>query len=794
MPDEIQAPLKRSMAPLCWALLIGALASLQWLFQYSYSRGYDFFLWIYNAWVFNRAWGSSGFPDWSSFSAAGHPFFKIAALSDCVVLAILSYPLGPFVGTKVFVLLFYLLAAAGTFVLTRCLTRDPLAGVVSAAGYAFSWFLTFNVYFQAYLSNFMSYALFPWLIYCFYLALEKQRKPYAVAAGVLLSLSITSNPQVAIKLLLLGSVWMGLAYGVGRLWSLAFNIVVIGGIGIWLAFFNLVSALQLRPEVVSGASRLNSFQSPLEFFLMPMYGVNLLLYELFSIQFFQVSLQRVLYSGYPGISVVIIALLAWGRSGRKRDRHVFTLWGITGGSCFIYWFVMGFLPASSWVGISHNLLIYPALCSAVLCGFGTLQVRQWVVRRWGEGKSWLGAGALVSLILADLGTASFFLNKYGTTHTYPAALPEVRAWEVIEEKWKSNESESRFYTYNPDHTIYLFPVLTDRPTANVIELRQRSPEYQSYLDFIDRQLKREEGKVLPGKLLALLNVGFVDVPSKAFIYQGAGELNGPYDKYMAGLDFLDSDPDLTRIYERYETFADLMPERHSTDIRSLYNPHSSSTTTPRLAQVVYANEGPLPGFIPKFVVAVVGNTLEGEKLFEEIAGAPVFVPDYLGFLLVNSLESLSEQEKAVLSGYYASEAEPRTDLRRLSIRDILELYQAADSAETRIEIHRKNADGVEIALEPAQREVFLFVSYQHFKAWMAYDRDDHRLQTYKAGAGLTAVFLPAATTRVSLQFETSRLERWARLVSFGGVCGVMGYIGYAALRERDRPKRKGLIE
>lgn len=765
------------------ALLLGALAGLPWFVQYSYSRGYDYFLWIYNAWVFNRTGSIFDVSDWSSFSAAGHPFFKIAGLFDCVVLAHLSRLFGPFGGTRVFILFFYQIAASGVFALTRRLTRDSWAACVSTTAYVFSWFLTFTVYYQANLSNFALYALLPWFVYWFYLAVERERVVFGFAAGILFFASITANAQVAIKILLLAVVWLGLTCWSDkkkkRRWVITTS--VVGLVGGCLALFNVVSALQLQPEIVGSAVRLNSCQSPLELFMVPLYGINFLYFHLWGTQLFNLSLHRVLYSGYPGISILCISLLSWSWFRRTAERQVTILWGITGGIYLIYWAVMGFLPASAWIGIGHNLLAYTAFCLAILSGFGYLQIKQWVSCKWGETWSWLGGVGLVLFVVLDLGSVSFFLTKYGTMHTHPAELPEATAWRSIADKWARYPEECRFFTFNPDHTVYLFPVLTGRPTANVIELRQRNPEYQAYLNFLERQVEQTGRETGLGRLLALLNVGFVDLPSKAFIYQGAGKENAPYGGYLEALALLDSDPDLTRVCERSESTDDLSYERQSTDIQEIHGAHRK--VMPRLAQVIYSNQNPLPGFIPNHVVALVGNTREGEYLFEEVATRSSFVPDRVGFLLVESFASLNDEERAALSGYYPLGASTEPSLRRLSLPDIYSLCETVtDDRSCKVAVTKVTEEKIGISCEVFPPGRFLFVSYQYFNAWKGRDQDNTELATHKAGAGLTAIYLPASTRTVSLTFTTSRQEQWARLISFGGGCGLVAFLACALVR------------
>ena len=208
--------------PFIGALFFGFIAALPWLVHYSYSRGYDLFLWVYNAWYFRQAIADLNLPNWSYFSAAGQPFFKIGGLSDSVVLAALTAGLGTFGGMKAFVGLFYLVAAAGCYVLGRELIRDRIGAMVGASAYVLCWFLTVNIYFQGYLSNFMSYALLPWFAWLYYRAVHRRSLQYAIAAGLIFFLSLTSNAQVALKIFAFTSIWVLLSGAMERAFIVPF--------------------------------------------------------------------------------------------------------------------------------------------------------------------------------------------------------------------------------------------------------------------------------------------------------------------------------------------------------------------------------------------------------------------------------------------------------------------------------------------------------------------------------------------------------------------------------------------
>lgn len=776
-----RSSLIQNRLPFIGALGFGFIAGVPWLLQYSYSRGYDLFLWIYNAWYFRQVVADFRIPNWSHFSAVGQPFFKIGGLSDCVILALLSVVCGTFGGVKAFVVLFYLVAAAGCWVLAREVVRDRTAAAICAAAYVLSWFLSINVYFQGYLSNFMSYALLPWFLYLFYTAVHRAQLVRAVAAGLIFFLSIASNPQVALKLFVCGAVWVGLTGEMNRSFVRSFikYSFVVGLVGAWGAFFNIVSALSLRPELVKVAGRRNGFHSPHELFRVPVFALNWIAYKMLNVQLVNIPLVRLPFSGYPGLSVVALAIASWGWFKATRNRHIRALWIMCGGLYFIYFFVLGLLPASSWFGISHNLLAYPTLFLALLSGFGVSQIRDWAARRFEKNGIRWSLILIVLLIVADLGGAGFCLNYFAVTHTAPAELPEVRAWKTIEDKLNSSAMNERFFSYNPDHTFYLYPVIMNRPVANIIELRQRNQEYQMYLDFLRRQI-RDPHRNHQARLLSLLNVRFIDVPSKAYSYNTLDKVEGADEAYIQGLRSFDRDPLLQRIFQRKEEPEDWHFARRVASLDAVWRKRS---VVPELAQVIYASSEALPGFIPSKVIAITGNTLEGERIFEEIVQTSLFAPAKIGFLLIESMDVLNEREKAALAGFYpvGNESEKKDGLSLSSTKG---LYESDRGKGEIINFHLDSEEVLEISVEPASNDRYVFISQQYFKDWRAYTEEGNGLSLHKAGAGLSAVFAPAGTDKLFLRYNIPWYENWARLFSLLGLCSCGGLVCWTVLKRK----------
>ena len=753
--------MKNRTALLC-ALACGIVAGLPWVVRVTYSRGYDFFLWIYNAWYFRMSVLGFEFPDWSHYAAAGQPFFKVSGLSDCVLLAILSTLFGPWGGAKVFVLLFYAAAAIGVYALCRHVSRSGVAGAISAAAFVFSWFLSITVYFQGYLSNFMIYATLPWFIYCLHRGLESVRVQWVIPAGFLLCLAITANPQVAIKGLCAGSVWALVFFW--QDWNRRHLLVLTGVvvIGLALSLFDIVSALSVRSEVLTVSNRTNSMRAPWDLLLVPAYALNLITYNLFDVQFFDIQLRHLRFSGYPGVSVIMIALASIGRFREEAERAIPIMWWFTGALYFSYWVLLGLLPASSWIGISHNLLVFPTLTLAILCGFGARYLCSWSARRCGERGRRFALVAVAALIFIDLGGAGLALNRFGVHATPPEALPEVEVWRAVGQ----SQGTGRFFSYNPDHTVYLYPSMTGRPTANVIDLRQRNAEYQSYLTMLARQLHRPGEQTRPSTLLALLNITLVDVPEKAFTYRGSTQSAGPYDSYEAGLKRFESDKNLIRVHQRSQKRTDGSWDRLATRpdaiLQQTHHPE-------RITQVVFENRLATGAWVADDVVVILGKTLAGEQAFETVALMPGYELTRAGYLLIEEADLLTRAEHDAL----------RDDLfwtpTAGSVPPAVTALYDKGSTRTLANVSQIDEELVEVAIERSVRDRFVFVSQQFFRSLHAYNDSGGELPMHKAGAGLLAVFVPADTETISIRYEISTVERAARWVSVCAFAFILCY-------------------
>ena len=499
------------------ASLLGGVVGLPWLFSYSYSLGYDLTLWIYNGWYIKETLLNGVVPNWSYLSASGQPFFKMSGLADGVLVALFMAVFGVFKGVQVFMWALYVLAAVGFYKMFFFLRPCRISALTASGAYILSWFITFTANFQAYISNFFIYALLPFFVLCAFRLIKKFSIEIFLFAGAILAVAILSNPQVAIKMALIALLAIAPLVHWNRLAGVFGVAVGIGIVAILLTMFDIVSAFRLREEVITINSRRNGYISPFALIAIPAYVLSLVVDFFTGMRWPEVSLYQLLYSKYPGFVVVILSLIALYMQG-SLGRKIRTIWVVILVIYGIFFLIMPQIPASPWIGTSHNLLIVPSFFLSLLAGYGIgVIVDSWILS---EQKKNLIVCSIVSLGFFELGVLLLGLRLWGTIKTTPDELPQVASWVDISQDLKPGESTPRFLSLYPNHSTNIYSVVTGLPTANVIELRQRLPEYQSYLDLIKRCSKSGNCSQPISHLLAPLNVGFIGVPSMFFSYRG----------------------------------------------------------------------------------------------------------------------------------------------------------------------------------------------------------------------------------------------------------------------------------
>lgn len=755
------------------ASLLGGLVGLPWLFSYSYSLGHDLPLWIYNGWYTKETLLNGVVPNWSYMSASGQPFFKMSGLVDGVLSALFMEVFGVFKGIQVFMWGLYVLAAVGFYKMFHFLRPCRISALTASGVYILSWFITFTANFQVYIGNFFIYALLPFFVLCAFRLIKKFTVKVFLFSAAILACAILSNPQVAIKMALIAL--LAITPLVPRNKTIVvFGVAVgIGLVAILLTMFDLVSALRLREEVVTLNDRSNGYTSPFSLIAIPAYALSLFVDFFIGMSWPEVSLYELLYSTYPGLVVVILSIIALYVQGSKR-RMIRSVWAVILVTYGIFFLIMPNIPASPWLGTSHNLLIIPSFFLSLLAGFGIGGIVDSC--NIGEKRKNLIAFSVISLCFFELCVLSIGLRVWGTVRTTPDDLPQVDTWLDLVPLIERGNGQ-RFLSLYPNHSTNLFPVVTGLPTANVIELRQRLPEYKSYLDLIKRCSKNGNCPQPISHLLAPLNVGLIDVPSMFFSYRGPGRafIDSFYYEDLLHRVF-DADPNLNRVITRAESGDDLRLRPNSTDWspwRIAPNVENVEEVGGRLAQVVYQNSVLLPAYVAEGAIAIVGPGLEPEKKFEEVVLLPEYQPGRFVFILTESLSDLNVNViKSIKGALVLNNEGTLFPDSPMNMEDVRSLYTKPTSPVPTVVNLAQGAENVTIQLDaPVEQAYFLVVSQQYFTDWAARNDQGKSLALFKVGGGLTGSFIQKGTQVVEMFYQLPTLERIGRWVSLSVLVG-----------------------
>ena len=754
------------------ASLLGGVVGLPWLFSYSYSLGYDLTLWIYNGWYIKETLLNGVVPNWSYLSASGQPFFKMSGLADGVLVALFMAVFGVFKGVQVFMWALYILAAVGFFKMFFFLRPCRISALTASGAYILSWFITFTANFQAYISNFFIYALLPLFVLCAFRLIKKFSIEFFLFAAAILAVAILSNPQVAIKMLVVALLAIVPLLHRDRLpgvFGIAVGVVLLA---LLLTMFDIVSAFRLREEVITINARRNGYISPFTLIAIPAYALSLVVDFFTGMRWPEISLHELLYSKYPGFVLILLSIFAL----RLRDSlgyMVRIMWAWVTTSYGILFLLMPHVPAAPWIGVSHNLLIIPTFFIAILSGFGVSGIMS--DGRSLNHKRQLSGRFIACLGLIELGILLWGLRTFAGISISPDKLPQVSLWREIKSHMVEESFKPRVFSLSPDHSKNLFPVLNSLATANVIELRQRSPEYQSYLDLIKWCSRDASCPQEISHLLAPLNVGYVDLPAKFFTYRGPVKHPNDYAYYKRGLQKFELDSKLERSRERTVSASDMRPQATSTDWSPWDEPRSIVKANGRIEQVIYKNKFRVPARVCDRIIAIVGKDSVAQKIYEELVLLPEYEPGRFGFILIASLAELEEEVRRSLDGYICSiSKEEHNSIPMLSIEDVKQLY-ATDVDLSAVEISSFLMKGEQLNIkleEPIQTDRFIFISQQFFCDWRAVNERGNTLPIFKTGAGLTGAFLERGTQQIELRYDlpmVERLSRWVSMVGWGSI-------------------------
>ncbi len=745
--------------------LFGLMLGVHWLFSYSYSRGYDLSLWVYNGWLLKNTLFEGAIPNWSSFAASGQPFFKISGLSDGILVAVAMRIFGDFMGVQVVMCALYIVAAVGFFKLARGIIGCQYSALAACGAYVLSWFMTFTANFQAYISNFFIYALIPWFVFFALQSLLHFSLKSVCWAAVTLALSILANPQVAIKMAIIAAIVampFAPSAGVGK------TARAVGAIFLFalaLSAFDIISAVRLRQEVMTINSRQNAYISPFALIAMPAYGFSLAWEILAGVRWPTLSLHELLYAKYPGLIVVALGVFSL-RQAEGNEAVARWLMAVTIVSYCVFFVIMPHIPAAPWIGISHNLLIIPTFCLALLAGLGFSSLRSWLHLRWGEKGVSTARIAVLGAGFMELYVLFIGVRMYGAVREAPIDLPEAQMWRALVPLAEKEPFSPRFFSLNPDHSTSFFPVVTGLPTANVVDLRQRLPEYQSYLDLIKHCVRLGTCPTPMSALLAPLNVGYVDVPLKFFTYKGTIVEPGEYEEFAVGLNPFERDAHLERVLSRSIDAADRRPQATALD----WSPRGKEEGILEdglLAQSIFRNTKRVPAQVAERAFAIVGEGVAAEKVFEQIVLLPEYEPGRFVFILTESLETIGPRARNALDGYLVVKHENIPDnIDPLTIEQVRGQYMMPRKSLPKIASFTAQGEQLHVKLaEPLQTDRFIFVSQQFFRDWHAVEEVEGPVSLFKVGGGLTGAFVKAGTGALEISYRLPPSERGGRWFS-----------------------------
>lgn len=763
-------------APILAAGLI-LLAAFPWLLGISYSKGNDFFYWLHFAWWLGPHLLEGKLPDWTMLSGCGQPAFNLDHLPDAIALALLTSGFGIEGGIRVFVILCYGIGGAGTYVLARDLSGNRHAALVAMAAYLFSWYLTRTADFYVYTSNLLQFVLLPWVICCFRHAVSRHGMLAPLGAACLVALCVLANPQTAIKVAGLASLWVLLERQGGaslgkHLADRLKTVGLIGGAAAWLSAFHIATALIHRREIYTFGERGGRDpQAWKAFFYLPLLAAQQLAAQLGLAIDVGLPMKAVTNAHYWGLSVLLLGLLALCSRRRTTRARVLLLWGLSGLGVLLF-LVSSLFKPSEWLGVSRNMLFIPVFCGALLCGFGALRVIAWL-RLKKRPRLWQALPLM--LVLVELGGLKVALYRLGPHHLPLREIPQLGFWQQISasQPWSPGE---RFYTFQSDLAFMLYPAFTGRPTANRIHQRDYLGEFCLYQDDLNWQLSQPPPyRPVISEYLGLLNIRYLDVPQEGF--------SGRFQPHYAQLlEHLAADPGLLEIARRYPGAPDRQWNRYMT-----LNPKIPALETGMPAQVVYVNQRAKGSFLPEKTVAILGEG--GARYFEELTLTPGFKFDRILYLLCPDEQALAGVEAAMAGIIRAGPAvRPPADSvpKEVGPEELAAFYAAPapDHPQPRIETWAE--ERIVLSLPASDQERFVEVALQRFKDWHAYDGQGQELRVFKAGAGMSAIHLPPGTEQLVLQYERPFYKTGWRYFSLAGLAAVVGL----AVRRRAGAARR----
>jgi hypothetical protein len=375
-----------------------------------------------------QSWRSGDLPTWNPFAYSGSPHLATAQPGVFYPPNLLFLILDPVIAANAVIVINFVIAGVGAWLLTRHLCKDEAAAATAGLAFGLSGFMFARIGHQGMIAT---AAWLPWILFGLELLRERFSAARAIFASATFALSVfAGHSQILFVNLLAVVVYMGvlLLIETKRTRTLfAGAIVLAAGVAL--------GAMQLLPtmELVSETTRTRySYEEAMTYSFPTSHAALLVFPYLFGNAYGVEPYSRSYVgewnltemTGYPGVAA--LALAAAGLGSARRDRRVVAL--LAAG---LLTALLAFGPATPLSKLFYQLPAYGQFRSwarfivvldliiAVLAGYGVARLRQ--------GRPH-GRGALLAALVAASAVvvAAFLLPvQEGVRRFIPVGGPEL---------------------------------------------------------------------------------------------------------------------------------------------------------------------------------------------------------------------------------------------------------------------------------------------------------------------------------------------------------------------------------
>ncbi|MGH9036727.1 MAG: YfhO family protein, partial [Acidimicrobiia bacterium] len=363
-----------------------------------------------------QAWKAAEIPGWNAYSFAGSPLLAISQAGVYYPPNWLFVVLPPVPAVNLVIVIQFVIAGLGAWLLTRHLTGDTTAAAVAGVAFALCGFMFAHI---GHASMIASAAWLPWVLYGYErLRLRFRPANLAIASGALALSFLAGHSQLACTaVVVVGLYALGVRGFVPRsergrpLLAAAALLVVAGGL----------SAAQLIPTLryVGFSDRADlSYAQAMEYSFPGSHAPLVLFPYLFGNQSpdgpfaspYHGRFNLTELSGYPGMAALVLAGAGLGLARRDRRLMALAAAGVVAGALALgsetpLSRLVFHLPIYGQFRSWGRYVVVLDLVVAVFAGYGVAHLRASARRRgvlWGAGATAAGV-ALAAVVLPRLG-------------------------------------------------------------------------------------------------------------------------------------------------------------------------------------------------------------------------------------------------------------------------------------------------------------------------------------------------------------------------------------------------------